>query len=65
MGALEPDDVARAVADRTARDRETLVMPKAVAPMYHLRQLPSRFADLLMYKIDRGVLTARKRLRHD
>jgi short-subunit dehydrogenase len=52
MGALNPDDVAVAVAGALERDRLTLVMPKAVAPMYHLRQLPSRFADLLMYRID-------------
>ena len=52
MGALDPEDVARALADALEHDRRTLIMPKAVAPMYHLRQLPSRFADLLMYKID-------------
>jgi short-subunit dehydrogenase len=52
LGALNPDAVAVAVAGALETDRETLVMPKAVAPMYHLRQVPSRFADLLMYKID-------------
>jgi short-subunit dehydrogenase len=52
MGALDPDSVAVALADGLRRDRETLVMPKAVAPMYHLRQVPNRFADLLMSRID-------------
>ena len=56
LGALNPDDVAVALAKALETDRETLVMPKAVAPMYHLRQVPSRLADLLMYKIDRGIV---------
>ena len=52
MGALDPDKVAEALADTLQHDRDTLVMPTPVAPLYHLRQLPNRFADLLMYKID-------------
>jgi short-subunit dehydrogenase len=51
MGALAPDAVALALADALARDRETLVLPKVVAPMYHLRQVPNRITDLLMYRI--------------
>jgi short-subunit dehydrogenase len=52
MGALDPDSVAGTLADALRRDRETVVLPKVVAPMYHLRQVPNRFADLLMYRID-------------
>jgi short-subunit dehydrogenase len=52
MGALHPDTVAAALAAALERDRLTLVMPAAIAPIYHLRQLPNRFADLLMYRID-------------
>jgi short-subunit dehydrogenase len=52
MGALAPEGVASALTDALCRDRETLVLPKVVAPMYHLRQIPNRFADLLMYRID-------------
>jgi len=52
LGALDPDAVAAAVVDTLEHDRLTLVMPKVIAPMYHLRQLPNRFADLLMARID-------------
>jgi short-subunit dehydrogenase len=52
LGALNPNAVAVAIAETLEGDRHTLVMPKAVAPMYHLRQVPNRLADLLMYKID-------------
>jgi short-subunit dehydrogenase len=52
MGALAPEGVATALAEALQRDRETVVLPKVVAPMYHLRQVPNRFADLLMYRID-------------
>jgi len=52
LGALNPDQVATAIAETLETDRQTLVMPKAAAPMYHLRQAPSRVADLLMHNID-------------
>jgi short-subunit dehydrogenase len=52
LGALNPDHVAIAIADALQGDRRLLVMPKGVAPLYHLRQIPNRVADLLMYKID-------------
>jgi short-subunit dehydrogenase len=47
FGSLDPDDVGRGVARAVEEERETLVMPRLLAPTYFLRQLPNKFSDLL------------------
>jgi short-subunit dehydrogenase len=51
LGSLHPDDVASRLADAMEKDRRQLVLPLVVRPMYGLRQLPSRFSDLVTYGI--------------
>jgi len=52
LGALHPDNVATTLADALEQDRRTVVMPRVIAPSYHLRQVPSRLADALTWRID-------------
>lgn len=52
MGSLRPEDVARRLADALQRDRQLLIMPPVLKPVYHMRQVPSRFSDLLTRGID-------------
>lgn len=51
LGSLQPEYVARRLADAMEQDRHRLILPPILKPLYHLRQLPSRFADLLTYGI--------------
>jgi short-subunit dehydrogenase len=52
MGSLQPEHVARRLADALEHDRHLLIMPPVLKPMYHIRQLPSRFSDLLTRGIE-------------
>jgi short-subunit dehydrogenase len=48
LGSLDPDDVAVRITDAIEHDRTTVIMPRALAPMYYLRQLPDLVTDQLI-----------------
>ena len=52
MGTLTPERVAKASLDALATDRLIQVIPPAAAPIYWLRQIPSRLMDLALHGID-------------
>lgn len=51
LGSLDPDVVAVTIADAIERNRPTVILPRALAPMYYLRQLPDRLIDQLVKNV--------------
>jgi short-subunit dehydrogenase len=49
---ITPEDVARGIVAATAAGRRDVVLPRRVAVMHKIRELPSRMNDLLLLGID-------------